>query len=494
MNITTLFYETARDFAKKAALVENDEEVSYKELADRIEKLSVAFREIGIKENDKVALILPNSSEFMSCFLALLKINAIVSPLSPEITPYELKGIFNNLKPHAIISIPILIDRVGYEYSTLLDNKICVVQGNITAGNQTKKYFSLNELYGLRLDAYDIMGDRGMDGEQVATVNYTYRGTGHPLGAMLSHSNYIECTLAYLKNTRMSSQHRVLSFLPLSHVYPLVGCMLAPILCGATVIISKNYLPRAILKIIDDYQIDYLTAVPSIYLLLLRNNKRNIYDLSSLTCCLTGGAYMPQDVQEAVKNEMGVEVLQGYGLTESLLIAINPFGNNKRCSLGLPFKDNFRFLIVGENGVCMKANEIGEIAVNSPTVMRGYYNQKKETDAVLKNGWLYTGDYGCLDDEGYLYFTGLKKKVANVGGNLVDLKEVQNILLSHPLVSDASVDVREDDLWGHVVEAKVVSKGNGELTENEIKSFCSAKISRYKIPKVIRFTKEVLQR
>ena len=134
-------------------------------------------------------------------------------------------------------------------------------------------------------------------------------------------------------------------------------------------------------------------------------------------------------------------------------------------------------------------SEIGEIVIKNPAVLQGYYNKEDETHKVLKNGWFYTGDYGYLDGDGYLYFTGLKKSVTKVGGNMVDFKEVQNVLLSHPLISAASVYSEENSLWGHVIAAEVVPQVNGALTENEIKVFCSKRISRYKVPKTIKLMK-----
>ncbi len=492
MNITSLLSDVVKKVGTKTAIIENGREISYADLWSRIETLSAAFYKIGIRENHRVALILPNSAEFIYCFFALLRINAIVSPLNPDITPYELKSIFRNLNPHAIISSSMFVEKRLKEFSSSFYNKIVILQGVVIIKGEIKKYHELKDLYHLQ-KKYEI-DNLQSDLEDAATVNYTYRGTGHPLGAVLSHKNYIEGIAAHVYRKKTTSRHRVLSLLPLSHSYLLVDCVLAPLMNGAMIVILKNYLPRAILKLIDDFKINHFTAVPLIYRLLLQHYKETEYDLSSLTCCITGAAYMTADMQEDIKTKMGIDVLQGYGLTECLPVTWNYYECNKSGTLGLPFRPDFKIRIVDEKGVNRAVNQIGEIIVSSPTVMQGYYGRKAETEKVLKNGWLYTGDYGYVDEAGYLYFSGLKKNIAKVGGNMVDLREVQDVLLSHPSISNVRVYSKEDDLRGHVIAVEVVSHVNGKLTEREIGTYCGKYLSHFKVPKTIEFTSEVAHR
>ena len=195
---------------------------------------------------------------------------------------------------------------------------------------------------------------------------------------------------------------------------------------------------------------------------------------------------MPVETQEADKTVMGLELLQGYGLTECFVAAWNRPGYNRQGTLGLPFINPINFKIVDENGADRGFNSVGEIVISSPAMMSGYYNLPEETQKVLKDGWLFTGDYGYLDPKGYLCYSGLKKNVVKVGGNMVDLQEVKDVLLSHPAISDASVCSKEDDLWGHIVVADVVSRANGKVSEKEIKAFCSKSLSQFKVPKQVQ--------
>ncbi len=483
MNIASLLYQSSQEFGGKTAIIDGGKETSYEELWSIIEKLSKAFYCIGIKDDQRVLLVLPNSSEFIYCFFALLKINVIVTPLSPDLTPYEFKCVFENIQAHAIITIPKLIEKIFGEYPALLDDKIIIMHGEASTENLLQRHYKLSKLYSISENRKDGNIDEKRD--HTATISYTYRGYGYPLGAMLTHENYVESVVAYIENTRMSYNHRVLSFLSLSHVYPLVGCVLAPLSCGATIVLSNNYMPRSIIGLIEDLKINYFTAVPSIYRLLMRSANIRSHQLCSLVRCLTGGAYMSREFLEEIQDAIGVEVQQGYGMTECLLIAINPCDNNKRGTLGLPFRDNYLIRIVHDSSFPKGTSDAGEVVVKAPTVMQGYFNQHSETQEVLRDGWLHTGDYGYLDSEKYLHFLGVKKNIAKVGGNLVDLQEVRSVLLSHPMVSNAFVCAKEDKLWGHLIKADISSTRNGELREAEVRFFCGKKLSQYKIPREI---------
>jgi long-chain acyl-CoA synthetase len=481
MNITTLIYEASKRYPFKAAIIENEQEISYRDLWESIKKFAAAFYGIGIRKNHRIALALPNGTEFIYYFFALLKINAVFSPLSPDLTSFEIEKVFSNLNPHAIIAEPEFIENVLSGCPSLsLEDKI-ILQ------DTTPLRRSINNCY-LVKNLNSEEGNRSVTGtetklDHIATINYTYRGIGYPLGALLSHKNYVEGVLAYIENTEMGSQHRVLSLLPLSHVYPLVGCMLAPLASGATIIISRNYMPKSIIKKIGAYTINHITLVPLIYNLLLQHYRKDEYDIGSLTCCITGGAYMPPEVQAEIKDRMGIKMYQGYGLTECLPVTWNRYRYNKAGTLGLPLRQDFRIRIVDDEGNRKGTSEVGEIVVHAPTVTQGYYNQQEVTREAVKDGWFYTGDYGYLDEQGYLYFTGLKKNVAKVGGNMVDLKEVKDVLLSHPAVSEAIVYAKEDSIWGHIILAEVNTRPSEEATEKELKAFCIKRLSRHKVPK-----------
>lgn len=483
MNLATLLRDVSKSIPEKVAILVEAQEITYGELWSRIERLSGAFHRLGISENARVVLALPNGPDFVCCFFALISIKAIVVPINAGLTPFEQKRIYDDLNPHAIISTLTSIEGVAREYPEIILNRLLVSQGSIPGQRQSARYFRLEDLY--RATCKNTYA--GIRPDQIATINYTYRGIGIPLGAMMTHSNYMEGVSAYVENTRMASEHRVLSLLPMHLVYPLVGCILAPLFQGATVVILKNVMPRSILKSIREYSINHFAAVPTIYVLLSMLFNSREYGLSSLSCCITGASHMSSDLQDGIKAKTGLDVYQGYGLTECLPVTWNRYEYNRVGTLGLPLRPDFHIRIVGEDGKICRNGQAGEINIKGPTVMQGYLNQKDFAGSVLRDGWLSTGDFGFVDKDGYLYFSGIKKKIAKVGGNMVDLTEVRDILLSHPGICSVEVYPVQDDLWGHIIGAKISRVNNAKLAENEIRKYCSQYISHYKVPRIIEF-------
>src|SRR5574337_309508 len=347
MNIVKLLHEIVGQLGTKTAIIEDGISISYQDLWTRIEILSAAFHEFGVRENHRVALILPNSSEFIYCFFALLNINAMVTPLSTDCTPYELKGIFNNLNPYAIIAMHKFIEKVSYEYPNLMDNKLIITPDDITGSGRLKNQFDL-KTSSEHEDTYEIVNQNSND-SQIATIIYTYRGLGYPLGVMLSHENYLQAAMFYINRTELTERHRVLLMLPSYHVFPIMGGIIAPLLTGAAVIIAKSFIISHLFETIKKNQITMLLAVPTLYRLII-NYGRNAADMSSVHCCITGGDIMSAAMQEELRTKFNTEVLQGYGLTECLPVTCNPLHKNKIGSLGPPGRSDVKIKIVNDSG------------------------------------------------------------------------------------------------------------------------------------------------
>ena len=468
MNLGTSLHWVSTKMKDKVCLIEGTREVSYSELWKNIEALAKAFLKIGIKENDKIAIILPNCKEFIYSFYGLARINAISVPLNTYLTSYELEKIFKDCAPSVIITTYDLYKKKIYPKLTkniiiiLTDEALGEVQGNV---------FELNKLMANgkdgRLPRFSASNDH------IATINYTYRGLGEPLGAVLTHGNYHHGAIGYIRLTKLVTSQRVLLITPMSHIFTLVSCVIVPLLRGATVVIMKTFIPSHIFRAIEDHKIDFLIAVPTIYISLLKNYEKGRFDISSLKYGITGGSYLSESLNKEIKEEMGIELLQGYGLTETMPITCNPHSRNKAGSLG-----------VAGHEVKVKIVD-GEILVAGPTVMKGYYNKNGENKKYFKDGWFKTGDLGYVDKDGYVYFKGLKKDIIKVGGNNVDLNEVKGVLNLFPGARNIRLDIIEDELWGHRIHAEMSVSSEKEITEREIKGFCSERLALYKIPKKI---------
>ena len=466
MNLGTSLHWVSKKMKDKACLIENDTSVSYSELWDNIELLAKAFLKAGIKKNDKIIIILPNCKEFIYSFYALARINAVTVPISHYLTPRELKEIFSDCSPKGIITTSKMFENIpaGFikELIILIDDE---------KSKPIENSYTFKELY--EMGKHGTLPRFSASNDQIATINYTYRGTGEPLGAVLTHGNYHHGAIGYVRLTEIMTQQRVLLVTPISHIFTLVSCVIVPLLRGATVVIMKTFIPKHVFKAIEKHKIDFIIAVPTVYISLLKNYKKDSLDISSLKHGITGGSYLPPAIYERIKNEMGIELLQGYGLTETMPIACNPRSKNKPESLGVPGHE-VKVKIIDD-----------EIVIGGPTVMKEYYQKNGENKKFFKDGWFCTGDYGRTDDEGYIYFKGLKKDIVKIGGHNVDLKEVRAVMNSFEGVKHVKLNIKDNDLWGHQILAEIETDGTRKITEKEIRSLCSSTLALYKIPRKI---------
>ncbi|MDO8602561.1 MAG: class I adenylate-forming enzyme family protein [Candidatus Omnitrophota bacterium] len=468
MNLGTSLHWVSTKMKDKACLIEGAIEVSYSELWKNIETLAKGFLKIGIKENDKAVIILPNCKEFIYSFYGLARINAISVPLNTYLTSYELDKIFKDCDPKVIITTYQLYKK---KISAISNKNILIILTDESLEPGKDGLFELGDL--LAKGGTGRLPRFSANNNQIATINYTYRGLGEAIGAVLTHGNYHHGAIGYLRLTKLVTTQRVLLITPMSHIFTLVSCVIVPLLRGATVVIMKSFIPSHIFKAIEDHKIDFVIAVPTIYISLLKNYKKGRFDISSLKYGITGGSYLSESLNKEIKEEMGIELLQGYGLTETMPIMCNPHSRNKMGSLG-----------VAGHEVKVKIVD-GEILIGGPTVMRGYYNKNGENKKYLKDGWFKTGDMGYIDEEGYVYFKGLKKDIIKVGGNNVDLTEVKNVLNSFPGARNVRLDIVGDELWGHRIHAEITGPFKKEVTDKDVKAFCSERMALYKIPKRI---------
>ncbi len=461
--------------------------ITYEQLWDRVYKLSSKLKSLGLDRHDCVALILPNSIDWIVCFFAVLKSGGIVVPIRESVTSSEAKWLINKTKPTFFIGDSSFINRsLPFD---LLDDGQRVVLLSKKVILKSKKKVRINNLNDLITGAELISENTPIEMSStpdIATINFTYRGYGYPLGAMLSNVNYIEGVKAYSYTAGFEKRHRVLAIHPFCFIYPLLGCVLSPLATGSTIITCQGFSPHKIWEIIHRFKIDVLTAVPSLYSALLHSSNPYKSDLK-ITHAFCGGSLMPVGLYKRMKDDFNISLRQGYGLTECLPIACNPSHGNRPETLGkiLTGSERIDIKIFDENGIEKNVGEAGEIAVTGPTVTKGYYCMARETDAILRKGWFYTGDLGWFDSDGYLHFSGIKKRIAKVGGNMVDLAEVENRLLDMPGISSVNVYSIPDDRWGQVVGADITSN-DSYVDVRTVRQYLKPYLATYKLPKVIR--------
>ena len=490
MNVSSLLKRTVFRYPSSIAIVEGRENISYERLWQQTEALSHAFKSVGIRKNTRVAILLPNCREFIYSFFALLNINAIAVPLKPGMTCWELAGIFKNCTPKVVILTPNLLNKILTDMPSLLRARIIIVkEGKVEIPILDKdgyleegRVLTLNDLREVGKGQHPVKRRTHTYSKHVASINYTYRGYGYPLGAMLTHANYIYGAFSYIRHRKTSRTQTHLLVLPCTHIFPLIGCILAPLLVGAKVVILDNYSPKRIFHAISSNRVNILVLVPTLYSALVRNYRPSKHDISSLQYGISGGSFMSPELYRLIKEKMNIDVVQGYGLTECQAITGNYRPSNKPESLGLPFH-GVQIRVADERGAVCANGDVGEILIKTPQNMSGYYRNERDTTKVLRNGWLHTGDYGRLDQDGYLYFEGLKKGVVKVGGNAVDISELRDRLLSVKQIEDAKLDVQEDDVWGQKIAAKLnLVGGFSDITSQGLRRVLRKYLCSYKIP------------
>ena len=489
MNVSCLLQRTAARYPSNIAIVEDEEKISYERLLQQIESLSSAFRSLGIGKNTKVAVLLPNCKEYIYSLFALLNINAIAVPLKPRMTCYELAGIFENCTPQGVILTPTLLNKILTDTPSLLRGSIVIVKEGkveipiLDKGGylESATVYTFNDLREAGKKENSVKEETYYS-RDVASINYTYRGYGYPLGVMLTHANYVYGAFSYIRHRKTSKTQTHLLVLPCTHIFPLIGCILAPLLVGAKVVILDNYSPKRIFHAISSHKVNILVLVPTLFSALVRNYRSSEHDISSLEYGISGGSFMSPELNRLIKEKMMIDVVQGYGLTECQAVTGNYRVSNKPETLGLPFH-GVQIKVVDKRGKDCEIGDVGEILVRTPQNMLGYYRNERDTAKVLRNGWLHTGDYGRLDQDGYVYFEGLKKRIVNVAGNNVDIAEVRSSIISIEQIEDVTFDIQDDDLWGYRIAAKITTANDYDgFAANDLRRVLRKKLSLYKIP------------
>jgi long-chain acyl-CoA synthetase len=260
---------------------------------------------------------------------------------------------------------------------------------------------------------------------------------------------------------------------------------------GCSVVMMDRFTLDSLFSAIQKEKITYICAVPRLYLGMMFHEGAANYDVSSLDVCVTGGAPMPAEIIPAFEKQFGVKIVEGYGLTEaSPACSFNMFDRpQKPGSIGRAIPGT-KIKIVDEKGSEVPRGEIGELIVKGDNVMQGYYKDKAATAAVIKDGWLYTGDLGKMDNDDYVFLTGLKKRMIITSGFNVYPKEVEDVLYMNPAVQAVRVVGKKDLMRGEIVKAEIVKNDGSLIDEKEILKYCRIYLSPYKVPREVEFVRK----
>ena len=479
MTIPELIEKQAKTFGDKTFLFFEDTEYSYNTIHENSCRLAANLAKRGVGPGDKIALLMGNRAEFLYLFMGLGRIGAVIVPINPVLKPDEIGYILGNSDATTIVTIPEFAPFLPILREKLPQVKRVFVFGEAVEGA---------EPFAALLAPIDSVPEIAATEDSDAALIYTSGTTGMPKGVILTHKNYIWNARMMFRSTNLAPGDRFLCVLPVFHVNAQVVTILTPLLGGVDVVMMAKFNPFGILPAIAKYKATIMSAVPTIYNVICSMPKAEQYDISSIKFFVSGAAPMPEETYLATQRVLKKPLIMGYGLSEATCASAVADANDpiKWDSVG-PALRYTAIRIVDKNGVDVPVGEIGEILIAGPTVMKGYYKNPEATGETLKNGWLYTGDLGRQDEDGYLYIVGRIKDMIIRGGQNIYPVQVENVISKIPGVDEACVVGVEEPRWGQEVLAVIKIAQDQTLTEKEVIEFCRENLAQYKCPKFVRF-------
>lgn len=497
MNLSSQLHETAKSSAERIAYYFLDNPCTYAELDGVISKFASGLEKLGVKQGDHIALLLGNSPHFVIGLYGALRLGATVIPVNPIYTPDEIGYILNNGDVKVVVGLDLMIplaEKVHNFLPRVEHYIICETEHNglgqpgveeLSVYSKMKSFTEIIASGDLNFQGPELQDD------DTAIILYTSGTTGKPKGAMLTHKNLYSNASDVGNYLKMNNEDRVITALPMFHVFCLTVALNAPLLSGATILIVPKFSPKEIFRLTKQYEATVFAGVPTMYNFLYQYPEGNTEDLKTFRLCISGGASLPVALLKNFEAKFNVMISEGYGLSEaSPVTCFNPLDRpRKPGSIGTSIL-NVKNKVVNELGEEVPVGEVGELIVSGPNVMKGYYKMPEETAASIKDGWLYTGDMATMDEDGYFYIVDRKKDLIIVGGYNVYPREVEEVIYNHRDVVEVAVLGIPDPNQGEAVSAYVVSK-NPELTAEMLLDYCKKHLAKYKVPTMIEFLEEL---
>jgi long-chain acyl-CoA synthetase len=476
-SIPSAFRATARKLAEQPAMLGAGGEWTFARLDRESDSLASGLRRLGIVPGARVGLYCPNSPEFASVYLAILKAGAVVVPINVMLNPKEIAFVLEDAGANGLF-YHVAFAGEAEQVRRLAPGLELAVRIGGGPGNDP----CLTEVA--------VPGGRAPDpsiepGRDLAAILYTSGTTGRPKGAMLTHRNLMANAASVMQALELRpGRDRMLVVLPMFHAFAATVGMLTPLVHGLSLVVVERFEPRLVSAAIAEHGASVFLGVPSMYTLLLRLEDAELQLWQSVRFCVSGGAAMPAAVMAAFEERFGVPVLEGDGPTEcSPVTCVNPLsGTRKRGSVGRPVP-GVEMRITGPDGKTLADGVHGEVCVRGPNVMQGYWRQPEETDKSFFDDWFRTGDLGYRDADGYFFLVDRIKDLIITNGMNVYPRVIEEGLYRHPAVADAAVVGEPHALHGEIPVAYVVPKAGVSADPRELRDWCKEHLGRHEIPR-----------
>ncbi len=505
---------SAKKYPDREAIIFLGARLTYRVLDEAANRFAVALVDRGLVKGDRVSLFLPNCPQMVIAYYGTLRAGGVVVSTSPLYSATELEHQLKDSGAETIVALSklyplvkevaprtglkrIIVTNIKEYFPPVLRLLFTILKEKKEGHRVAIERHAGTELF---LDvlasakatspAVDVRPDDN------ALLQYTGGTTGIAKGAVLTHRSLVANALqtgAWLVKEK-GEKEIFLGAVPFFHVYGMTVVMNLCISLSDMMILLPHFRVKEALEAIAKYRPTIFPGVPTMYVAINHYPKVGKYDLRSIKACLSGAAPLPLEVQTRFESLTGARLVEGYGLTEASPVThANPlYGARKVGTIGVPLPDTDARIVDLETGErTLPAKEIGEVVVRGPQVMAGYWNRPDETAMVLKGGWLYTGDIGYMDEQGYFTIVDRKKEMIIVGGFNVYPREVEEPLYEHSKVKEVVAVGLPDPYRGETVKVYIVLKEGQSATEEEIIDFCKKKMAKYKIPTLVEFRKEL---
>ena len=505
---------SAKEQPKHSAMFFKGMSLSYQELEQQSDALAGALLSLGLGIGDRVALIMPNAPQMIISELGIWKAGAIVVPMNPLYTILELEHALNECGAETVIVLTPFYEKIkAVQTVSRLKRVIATSIKEYLSPLNTLLFTLLKE----KKDGHRVKlqrGDHWLSDLLAANAGVTFRAvpvrhddpaiflfsggtTGNPKCVVISHQGMVMTGMqiaSWFSVILEKGKDFILLNMPLFHVYAQVGIMAAALIERYPLVLVPN--PRDLddlLHTIKTLKPAVLPGVPTLFTALINHPKvkRDTSILKSLKLSVSGAAPLMLETKRRFEELTGGRIIDAYSLTESALASVfTPIlGTYKHGSVGIPVPDVEIRIVDPETGLCdLVDQEVGEIVMRAPQIMKEYWQNPMETALVLRDGWLYTGDLGYLDEDGYLFIVDRKKDVIKPGGFQVWPRDVEEAIAVHPAVLEVGVAGVPDSYQGEAVKAWVVLRPGHELTVDELREYCRKDLAAYKVPKHVEFT------
>jgi long-chain acyl-CoA synthetase len=473
-NIAVWLSDRAASDPNLPSIKQGDTILTFGALDAATQRFATVLAEHGVQPGDHVALIMPNVAYFPIVYYAILRCGAVVVPMNPLLKAGEVAYAWGDAGTKVAIVFALFAEEAAKAAQTTGTDVIVVAPG---------------EFEKLLAGAEPTPGVVERSEDDTAVILYTSGTTGNPKGAELSHNNLRTNVITSVETLMPSRPGDVLfGGLPLFHSFGQTCAMNCAMYSGACMTLLPKFDPETALQICADDRVNIFLGVPTMYMGLLSVSDKERFDTSSLRVCASGGASLPLEVLRGVEEAFGVQILEGYGLSETSPVASfnHPDLGTRPGTVGTPIRGcEFDLRDLDDRPVA--DGEIGEIVIRGENVMKGYWNRPEATAEAIRDGWFHSGDLATRDADGYYTIVDRKKDMIIRNGFNVYPREVEEVLYSHPAVAEAAVFGVPDALHGEEIAALVLLKDGASVSADELQGYLKERIATYKYPRFIRF-------